>query len=225
MSSVLFQAPLFFPTQDTVSSYEYIVVINPDSNTSADIRLFKNKVWEMIGDYPSRYSQPHITIHNFLGFRQKEAYIVDALQKACEKIKASPIYLDGFSSFPESGTIYLVPKPKIYFSDLLRSLYPKLFDCNGINRQSSIYSSTEPHITIARGLKKEEFDLVWPYFEDRVYQGSFVADSLILLRKELSRKATFELVGTFYLSTDIPRVFNLQLGNANPLSSSKYSFE
>jgi 2'-5' RNA ligase len=199
MSQVAYQPPLFFPTQDTVSGYEYLVVLNPDSRISTDVRAFKNKVWEMIGDYPSRYSHPHITLYNFLGFKHKEDFIIDAVGTACAKVNVQPIQIDSFSCFIPSGTIYLVPQPKEYFSDLLKRLYPNLFNCKGINRHSSIYGSTEPHITIARALKREDFDLVWPYFKDMAYRSSFTANSLVLLRKELTRNAQFQQVATFPL--------------------------
>lgn len=199
MSQTIFQAPLFFPTQDSVSSQEYLLVVSPDETISTDVRQFKNKIWEMIGDYPGHYSKPHITIHNFLGFQQKEELIVDALQVAACSVKSAFIMVDSFNCFEGSGTIYLTPKPKIYFSRLLRSVYPILFECSGINRQSEIHSSTEPHITIARGLKKDQFKQVWPYFKDKTYEGSFKAESLVLLRKDLLRNDNYHLVGEFKL--------------------------
>jgi len=199
MSQTAYQAPLFFPTRDAVSSHEYLLVINPDANISTDIRYFKNKIWELVGDYPGLYAQPHITIYNFLGFQQKEDAIIEALSCVARNIKSTFIYLEDFSCFEGSGTIYVTPKPKHYFSALLRFLYPTIFTCAGINRQSKIYSSTEPHITIARGLKKDQFVLAWQHFKNKSYQSCFVAESLLLLRKELLKNDQYHLVGEFKL--------------------------
>jgi 2'-5' RNA ligase len=199
MSQTAYQAPLFFPTRDSVSSQEYLLVINPDANITTDIRYFKNKVWEMVGDFPALYSQPHISIYNFLGFQQKEEAIVDALAQTAKSVKSSFVHIENFNCFEGSGTIYLTPRPKNYFSMVLRALYPTIFNCQGINRQSKIYSSTEPHITIARNLKKEQFTQAWNYFRDKSYQSCFVAESLVLLRKELLKNDHYHLVEEFRL--------------------------
>ena len=199
MSQTAYQAPLFFPARDSVSSQEYLLVINPDTNISTDIRYFKNKVWELVSDYPGLYAPPHISIYNFLGFQQKEDAIIEALCNVSKSVKSAFIHLENFHCFEGSGTIYLTPKPKNYFSMLLRALYPTIFNCNGINRQSKIYSSTEPHITIARNLRKEQFVQAWDYFKEKSYQSCFVAESLVLLRKELLKNDQYHVVGEFKL--------------------------
>jgi hypothetical protein len=142
MSQTAYQAPLFFPQQDAVSSDEYLLVINPDANIATDIRFFKNKVWELTGDFPSHYSQPHITIYNFLGFQQKEDHIKSALKEVVTSLKSSFIYLENFQSFEGSGTIYIAPRPRNYFSLLLKSLYPSLVNFKFINRKLKIFIST-----------------------------------------------------------------------------------
>jgi 2'-5' RNA ligase len=199
MSQIAYQAPLFFPQHDAVSSDEYLLVINPDANIATDIRFFKNKVWELTGDFPSHYSQPHITIYNFLGFQQKEEHIKAALTEAVANLKSAFIYLENFQSFEGSGTIYISPRPRNYFSLLLKALYPTLVGCKGINRHSNIYSSTEPHITVARGLKKEQFNTAWSHFKDKTYESSFVAESIVLLRKGLLKNDNYKIVEAFPL--------------------------
>ena len=72
MIQTAYQAPLFFPTRDAVSSQEYLLVISPDKNITGDIRHFRNRVWELIGDYQSHLSDTHITIYNFLSFQRHE---------------------------------------------------------------------------------------------------------------------------------------------------------
>ncbi|HRO41772.1 MAG TPA: 2'-5' RNA ligase family protein [Flavipsychrobacter sp.] len=199
MAQTTYQAPLFFPARDAVSSQEYLLVINPDANIATDIRYFKNKVWEIAGDHPGHYAQPHISIYNFLGFQQKEQAIINALSAVSKNVKAAFVHLENFSCFEGSGTIYLTPRPKNYFSFLLRELYPTIFNCQGINRQSKIYSSTEPHIIIARGLKKDQFADAWSHFKDKSYRSSFLAESIVLLRKELLKNDQYDFVGEFRL--------------------------
>jgi len=197
MTQQAYQAPLFFPSRDAVSSQEYLLVVKPDSNISTDIRYFKNKIWELVGDYESQFTQSDISIYNFLGFEHKEDAIISALARATKTIKSTFIYLENFKCFKASGTIYLSPVPKDYFSLVLRSLYPSIFNCNGINRQSKIYCSTEPNVTLAHGLKEEQFAQAWNYFSKKAYQSSFVAESLVLLRKELLKNDQYDVVAEF----------------------------
>lgn len=199
MSQSAYQAPLFLPSRDAMSGREYLLVLNPDENITSDIRYFKNKIWELVGDFPGHYALPHITIYNFLGFEEKEDAILDALTNVCKNVKSTFVHVENFNCFEGSGTIYLSPHPKNYFSFLLKALYPVIFNCNGINRQSNIYSSTEPHITIARGLKKPQFGQAWQHFKEKSYRGSFVAESLVLLRKELLKNEKYHVAGEFRL--------------------------
>ncbi len=199
MPQTAYQAPLFLPSREAVSGYEYLLAIQPDENIAADIRYFRNKIWELAGDYPGQYHQPYITIYNFLGFQQKESSIIDALSVVSKNVKSCFIHLEDFSSFEGSGSIYLSPQPKNYFSFLLKYLYPTIFNCDGINRQSNIYSSTEPFILLARNLKKAQFTKAWTYFKDKPYKSNFLSESLLLMRKELLKNDQYTVVGKFKL--------------------------
>lgn len=61
---------------------EYLLVMNPDEKVSNDVTFSKKKVAEIIGNYPGRYSLPHISIVNFSGNSQNETSIVASLGAA-----------------------------------------------------------------------------------------------------------------------------------------------
>ncbi len=179
---------------------EYLLVMNPDEKVSNDVTFSKKKVAEIIGNYPGRYSLPHISIVNFSGNSQNETSIVASLGAALKgKIRASFIWLEDYGCMHSSGTVYIQPKPHSYFTAIIKAIYPALKLCSAIDKKRKLQFSYEPHITIARGMSKTNTDKVWDLFKDKKYENKFIADSLTLLRRDAEQEGKYKIVAEFRL--------------------------
>jgi 2'-5' RNA ligase len=157
--------------------YHFILPI-PD-HVDVMVRKLKNEAKRVIGNYPSMYAKPHITINNYP--RKPENVDVQGFSFLSRKLNLMPptvFEIDGFDCFNESNdynkTIFarlkLTPQNK-YWLKLLKA--------------SVGDSSTIPHITIARAVNPEQFYRLWPHFQKRELNVKFVVNRLTILKNLL----------------------------------------
>jgi 2'-5' RNA ligase len=189
-----------FSFQATVLFEEYLLVMDPDEKVSNDVTYLKKKAAEIIGNYPGKNSLPHISIVNFSANSLNEDAVISAIRSGLKgKIRSSFVWLEDHGCFPSSGTVYIDPKPKSYFIDIIKAIYPALKLCNAIDKDRKILFYKEPHITIARGLNKGNTDKIWDVFKDKKYESKFIADALTLLRRDNENEGKYKVVAKFKL--------------------------
>lgn len=189
-----------FSVQAPVLYSEYLLVMNPDVTVSNDVTYSKKKVADVIGNFPGKHSLPHISIVNFSGNILDEEQIINAIRGSLKgRVRTSFVWLEDYGCFQTSGTVYINPKPKSLFTDILKAIYPALQLCIAVDKSRKLLFYKEPHITIARGLSKTNIDKVWPLFKDKKYENKFIADTLTLLRRDIEHDGRYILVADFKL--------------------------
>lgn len=157
--------------------YDYLLVINPNTEISRDVKAFKQQVAGVLGMYNSRYSQAHISLFRSVFPEKYEHDFVYLLENIARKQSGFAIYTSRFDYFqhgPHKRTLYVnVANPKP-LAELRKRVLQEL-DIKP--------NDFKPHITVARAISTAEFEKVYPLFENQMYVRSFNCHSFLLLRR------------------------------------------
>jgi len=175
---------------------DYLLVLEPHEALRATIMALKQSFAERY-EYPSAvHSKPHITLLRFMQFNMLESRIVQRLDTLIKENPSFVVELENFGSFP-THTIYIEVKTKTQITELVRSLRPvqRLLKFDAEHKPHFI---TEPHLTVARKLLPWQYEKGWLEFSNSHFSGRFMAQHVLLLRKEAGTKK-YELVKRFEL--------------------------
>lgn len=160
----------------------YFVAIIPDEPLKSEIQSIKQDFVARFNSRAALRSPPHITLH--MPFRAKATKLerlVKSLTDLANQTLPFEIALEGFGAFPPRA-IFIEPKQ----NDDLYELKSKM---NRISLQDwKLFDRVDtrpfyPHITVAfRDLRKPVFEEAWKIYEHKVFQHTFEAISLTLLK-------------------------------------------
>lgn len=160
---------------------DYLIVISPAEEISLKIMYFKLKAWELIGDYSSLHNKADITVNDdpniqaFI-FEEKLAYYKQRLAA----VDAFEVKVSGFGNFKHHKNSYTI-FANIKLNTNIRSTLSTL------NRTFSKGVVKTPHITIAKSITEEKFNILWPYFKNLKFEHSFYADKINVLEMPTRR--------------------------------------
>jgi len=165
-----------------VNYQEYLLVIQPDPVVGNDI-LYSQKKAAELSESPLKNCSQHIIISSFYANSHEEDTIANLLQRNIKgKIRTAFIWLDNYTCHTSSGSIFIRSKPVQYFNSIQQIIYPVLTLSSAIEKSRKVNFVREPHIPILKTNKKKIAD-VWDYFKDRKYENKFIADSLLLIKR------------------------------------------
>ena len=162
---------------------KYFIALIPPDPIGSEIREIKNHFQENYGSKGALRSPGHITLHMpFLWNEGKEEKLNNLLVHA-SKENCFRLTLNGFGCFAPK-TIYI----KNDLSQELLSFQQRLVTYT--KRSMNLFNATHnrgfhPHVTVAfRDLKKDQFELAWTEFENKVFKASFEVKSFWLLKHD-----------------------------------------
>lgn len=175
--------------------YEYLLVLNPHEELFNRIITIKE---EFAGKYKTgvaKSTKPHITLVNFINHQMMEERILHRFQTIAMGITPFKVELKDFGSFP-THTIFINVTTKLPVQNLVRELKPtqQLLKLNNENKPHFI---EEPHLTISRKLKPWQYEQGWLEYSHRHFTGRFIADSMLLLKRDAMKKGRFEIAKRF----------------------------
>lgn len=175
--------------------YEYLLVLNPHEELASRILKIKDEFSETYKTNLAKSTKPHITLVKFVNWQMMEERIVHRLQSISMGITPFKIELKDFGSFP-THTIFINVTTKLPVQDLVRELKPtqQLLKLNNENKPHFI---EEPHITISRKLKPWQYEQGWLNYSHRHFSSRFIADSMLLLKRDAMKKGRFEIAKRF----------------------------
>ena len=158
-----------------INKRDYLLIIPPVEDIALRITYLKLKAWELIGDYPSLHSIAHITVNydpniQDLIFEEKLTYY----KRKLPCIDAFEVTVCGFGNFKHHENSYTI-FAKVELSPVMEKAFSNL------NRTFSKGVVKTPHITIAKTISKEKFDILWKHFENLQFECSFYADKIKVL--------------------------------------------
>ena len=163
-----------------IDKRDYLLIIPPNDDIISKITYFKLKAWEMIGDYPSLHSTANITINHDFNihasvFEEKLTYY----RRKVSFINAFEVKVSGFDKFKHGDTYTIYAKVEVGL--VLKETLAKF------NQTFSKGVVKIPHITIAKALSEEKFEILWKYFEHLNFEYSFYADKIKVLETPTRR--------------------------------------
>jgi 2'-5' RNA ligase len=163
----------------SIQSTEYLLCVNPPPYEE----LWK-KITGIKRDFTSKFdckiassTKPHVTLLHFFQHEAKEHRIIKRFEQIAKTQSHITVELKIFGSF-QSHTIYInvISKaPLLKLSKNLKEVRTLL------NKPIFL---TEPHLTIARRLLPQQFEKASLEYSKRNFIGHFVADKMILLKRQ-----------------------------------------
>ncbi len=160
---------------------EYLLVINPSKSVGNEMRRIKKYFAEKYHYVKAEKTQPHITLAVFRTDESKEKYLTEAIEEVCRYSYPFEVKLSNYNFIP-SHNIHVDVRNPSAIMDVVKGL-------RSLKEKSELLGTRyffcqHPHITIAGGLQEETFLKAKKDFESRTYQNSFIADSVVLLRRK-----------------------------------------
>ena len=162
---------------------KYFIGVIPPEPLFGAIQGLKNHFKEAYGAKAALRSPAHITLHMpFLWPVKKEQRLTETLGQFAIAQKPLGLTLNNFSCFPPRVIFVDVAK-----SDELEQLQRTLHrHCKqNLNLFNANYQDRpfHPHITLAfRDLRKDAFELAWKEFMNRELTGSFIVNTISLMK-------------------------------------------
>ncbi|HEU4555716.1 MAG TPA: 2'-5' RNA ligase family protein [Chitinophaga sp.] len=177
-------------TAEATALYDYLVVINPDAQIAREVRSFKEQIAAQLGIFTSRYSKAHISLFRSVFPEKFQDDCIALLNEIAHKQSGFTVYTSKFDHFNHGTvkrTIYLnVANPKP-----IAELQKKILQQFELKPKDF-----KPHITVARAISTDEFNQVYPMFDNQLFVRSFNCTSFLLLRKPAAG-GVYELVKEF----------------------------
>jgi 2'-5' RNA ligase len=174
---------------------EYLLVLNPPEDLWQKIKKIKEEFAEKYKNEIAKYTKPHITLINWVSLELMEERMMQRLQTISMGITPFKVELKDYGSFP-SHTIFINVISKVPIQSLVKEMKQaqKLMTLNKENKPHFIET---PHLSICRKLKPWQYEEGWLEFLNRQFTGRFIADSMLLLKRQAGQKMKFQIAKRF----------------------------
>lgn len=171
--------------QSTIPGYrvnEYLLVLVPHEELRSRIMKVKEHFAETYKTGPFLGS-PQLTLLTFSQYEMMEERILHRLKAIAMAFPPFKVEMKDFGSFP-SHTIYMNVTSKLPIQHLVRTVRTDAQRLMKLNDDHKPHFIMEPYIAVARKLKPWQYEKGWLEYSHRHFTGKFIADSMVLLRRE-----------------------------------------
>ena len=161
--------------------YEYFFLIQPDSKTSKEVKLYKhimNSSIPLSGE--NLRSVPHLSLFKWTARAGLDEYIINKTEKALKNKPGFKVKLDGLDIYHHGQikkSLVLKVKNPLPIESVNKSL---------ISEFKFHPYKIRPHITIARSVPVRDFDKLSNSLINQFdYKGEFLCNKITILKKML----------------------------------------
>ena len=172
---------------------EYLLILNPHEDLRQRISNLKKEVATKFQVFSGTYSKPNIALVRFTNWEMMEEKIVNNLKVTAMSLPPFKVHLKDFGSFP-THTIFFDVQSKLPIQSLVRELRASRRLMRSPEHEPFFFS--EPNIPLARNLSSEHYDQMWKEMSHRHFTASFIADSMLLLKRREGEKG-YQIVQRF----------------------------
>ncbi len=160
----------------------YFIALIPHMDLREQVQALKEDMQEHFNAKHALKSPAHITLQMpFRIHESNEPILIEILRKTAANQDAFEIKLSGFDCF--SPRVIFI---KVVDHDPIRPVHEKLINLLSEKMdlgEKVLSPKIHPHMTIAtRDLSSEKFKLAWKKFKNKAFEGSFLCQSLFLLK-------------------------------------------
>ena len=164
---------------------EYTIILNPTE-------AIRERVHKIRNDFHSKFNtsfllsgKPNIRLAKFLSFEMMEERLIDHLRTIAIGMPPFKAVLKDYGSFP-SHTLFINVASKFPLQMLMKGL-------RSVRRlvkssDPDPYFTNEFYIPVAVKLTPDQYDKGWRDFSNRQFTSSFIADSMLLLKRRVGEK-------------------------------------
>lgn len=167
---------------------KYSVAIQPPLSQIDYVKSMKDRLFDNIGNYPSRNSIAHITICEFTIDDSAIHNIKLQISKICNTFIPFQVSLDNFGTYNNVGAFYIGPNRES--NDNLKLIITKT---QNALRNLKLDKSINPHMSIARRLTPENLKIASQLFI--TVNIDFLCDRIVL--REYEPHKQFFVIDTF----------------------------
>lgn len=164
---------------------EYMVILNPHES-------LREKIMKVRNDIHSKYyttillnGKPNIRLARFSNWEMMEEKLMDHLKLLAMGMPAFKVELKDYGSFP-AQTLFINVSSKTPLQMLMKELRTarRLIKSPG----EEAYFANDFYIPIAVKLTPEQYEKATSEYSQRRFTGSFIADSMLVLKRRMGEK-------------------------------------
>lgn len=175
--------------------YEYLLVLSPPEELWNKIQNIKKEFAGKFQAPVAAFTKPHITLVNFVALGIMEEKIVHRLQVTAMGVTPFKLELRNYGSFP-THSIFINVVSKLPIQALVKQL-KEAQRLMKLNNENKPHFMDEPHLIICRKLKPWQYEQGWLEYAHRQFTGRFIADRMLLLKREAGTKGALQVVQRF----------------------------
>jgi 2'-5' RNA ligase len=163
---------------------EYLVILNPHEE-------LRNKIIHVKNEFATKFhsagtsGKPHLTLVKFTAWELMEEKITNSLKIVAMAMPPFKVLLKDYGSFP-SHTIFINVESKVAIRNLVKEL--KVARRLMRSPENDPFFITDPYIPVATRLTPAQHEAGWLEYSHRKFTGTFIADSMLLLRRREGEK-------------------------------------
>ncbi len=165
---------------------EYLLVLSPHEDLRNKIIQIKKDFFDKYKAPATRFSQPHLTLANFIQFEMREERLVNRLKTIAMGYHSFKVELKDYGSFP-SHTIFINVESKQQVQNLTIELRTAQ-QLMTLNKENKPHFINDPNLTVARKLLPWQYEQGWLDYSHRHFTGRFIADGMLLLKRRVGDK-------------------------------------
>lgn len=151
---------------------KYSIAIVPSNEIVSLIKSYKDLLASNIGSYKSRNAMAHITVKEIFANEKELELTIKQLQRICNSFLPFSVRCTHFNSYTSNKTIFIEPD-----FDSKKSLIEVMKKIQKTTTIKSNHISSDPHISIGRGIQKFEEALAILSFPLDI---NFIVDSIVI---------------------------------------------
>ncbi len=163
----------------------FFIALVPPEPINGELQKLKELFATEYQSKASLNSPPHITLH--MPFKlnpKKQGRLIQSLKEVTQKQTSFLVKIENFKAF-EPRVIYAHIHPSEELNHLFEKLSRTLQVQVGLLHPSHKNKGFTPHITLAfRDLRKGAFHKAWAFFQSKMYEATFEANTLYLLKHD-----------------------------------------
>ena len=163
---------------------EYTIILNPSESLREKIIKVRNDIHSKYHTIPLS-GKPNIKLAKFLCYEMMEEKLIDHLKMVAMGMPAFKATLKDYGSFP-SHTLFINVTAKIPLQMLMKDLRTARRLIKSSDPEP--YFTNEFYIPIAIKLSEDQYEKVFEEYRHRQFTGSFIADSMLLLKRRAGDK-------------------------------------
>lgn len=166
---------------------EYLLLIDPDQDTTKDIIEERDYFEEHCQGSYHVSTKPHITILNAItpADSDQSKRLVRVIDDISKQMKKFELWLNGYSTFKETNDLYINVMNKMRIRSFIKDFKTRISQEPTISLDN-VNLVEEAHITLASRIEQDELDRLAKEYQYRPFEKEFWVKSLILLKRRVN---------------------------------------